>query len=151
MSLLYVFRASMRLYREKITVSVRHWYLSLCMDGVWSAEWIELIQPADQTPPTQIDKYQRRIDIVIFSWRWAHGRLKHIENRNKQINTLNRIVHLAGFISDIIQGQQHIKFRVLIHKMNEWGTLISENQVTVNNFFFFWRDSPAVGQGLLIH
>jgi len=27
-------------HQEKITVSMRHWYLSLCMDGVWSAGWI---------------------------------------------------------------------------------------------------------------
>ena len=30
-------------HRDKITVSIsmRHWYLSLCMGGVWSAGWIE--------------------------------------------------------------------------------------------------------------
>ena len=37
-----------------ITVSMRHWYLSHCMCGVWSAGWIE-IQPADKTPPIQSD------------------------------------------------------------------------------------------------
>jgi len=28
-------------HQEKIAVSMRHWYLSICMDGVWSAGWIE--------------------------------------------------------------------------------------------------------------
>ena len=28
-------------HQEKITVSIRHWYLSLCMGGVWSAGWID--------------------------------------------------------------------------------------------------------------
>jgi len=28
-------------YEEQITVSMRHWYLSLCMGGVWSSGWIE--------------------------------------------------------------------------------------------------------------
>jgi len=28
---------------------MQHWYLTLCMGGVWSAGWIE-IQPADQSP-----------------------------------------------------------------------------------------------------
>ena len=51
--------------RRKIAVSMRHWYLSLCMGGVWSAGWIK-IQPADQTPPIQIDKYQCLIDTAIF-------------------------------------------------------------------------------------
>ena len=27
--------------RIKITVSMRHWHLSLCMGGVWSAGWID--------------------------------------------------------------------------------------------------------------
>ena len=46
-------------HQEKITVSMRLWYLSLCMGGVLSA--------ADRTPHIQIDKYQSRIDTVIFS------------------------------------------------------------------------------------
>jgi len=44
-------------HQRKITVSTRHWYLSLCMGGVCCAGWIS-IQPADQTPPIQSDKYQ---------------------------------------------------------------------------------------------
>ena len=32
--------------RRKIAVSLGHWYLSLCMRGVWSAGWIS-VQPAD--------------------------------------------------------------------------------------------------------
>ena len=51
-------------HQEKMTVSMRQWYLSLCMGGVWFADWIE-IQPADRSPPIQSDKYQCRIDTVI--------------------------------------------------------------------------------------
>jgi len=29
-------------HQEKITVSMCHWYLSLCMGGAWSAGWIEV-------------------------------------------------------------------------------------------------------------
>ena len=47
-SLLYTFRATMCPSSGEITVSMRHWYLSLCMGGVWSAGWIETTQPADQ-------------------------------------------------------------------------------------------------------
>jgi len=54
-------------HQENITVSMRQLYLSLCMGGVWSAGWIE-IQPEKQTQPIQSDKYQCRIDTVIFSW-----------------------------------------------------------------------------------
>ena len=57
-------------------LSMRHWYLSLCMGRVCSA---------DQTPPIQSDKYQCRMAIVIFSWWWAHGCPKNVEKRNKYI------------------------------------------------------------------
>ena len=41
-SLLFMFWASTcSSSGEIITVSMRHWYLSLCMGGVWSAGWTE--------------------------------------------------------------------------------------------------------------
>jgi hypothetical protein len=46
---------------------MRHWYMSLWMGGALSAGWVVSIQPADQAPPNQSDKYQCRIDTVIFS------------------------------------------------------------------------------------
>ena len=41
------------------------------------------IQPADQAPPIQSDKYQWHMDTVIFSWWWTRGSPKHVEKRNK--------------------------------------------------------------------
>ena len=38
-SLLYMFRTTMCPSSGEITVSMRHWYLSLCMGGFWSAGW----------------------------------------------------------------------------------------------------------------
>ena len=43
------------------------------------------IQTADQTPSIQSDKYQCRIDTVIFSWWWVRGCTKHVAKRNKCI------------------------------------------------------------------
>ena len=40
-SLLYMFRATMCPSSGELTVSMRHWYLSICMGGIWSAGWIE--------------------------------------------------------------------------------------------------------------
>jgi len=37
------------------------------------------LQPADQTPVIQYDKYQRRMVSLIFSWWWAHGFPKLVE------------------------------------------------------------------------
>jgi len=41
------------------------------------------IQPADQSPPIQSEKYQCRIDTVTFSWWWARGCPKQVQKRNK--------------------------------------------------------------------
>ena len=57
--------------QEKITISLRHWYLSLCMFGVLSA---------DQTPHIHSDKYKCRIDTVIFSWWLALECPKHVKS-----------------------------------------------------------------------
>jgi len=49
----------------------------ICHSGWVASGWIE-IQPADQTPPIQSDKYQCGIDTVILSWWWALGCPKHV-------------------------------------------------------------------------
>ena len=59
-----MFRATMCPPSVEIALSMGHWYLSLFMGGFCSAGWSEL-QPADQTPPIQSDKYQCRIDTAI--------------------------------------------------------------------------------------
>jgi len=43
-------------HQEKITVSMPHWHLSLCMDGIWSAGWIS-IQPADHDQGSYKNEY----------------------------------------------------------------------------------------------
>ena len=69
-----MFRAFSAHHQEKNALSMRHWYLSLCMGGAWSAGWISIQPP-----------YQCRIDTATFSWWWAHGSPKHVEKRNKYI------------------------------------------------------------------
>jgi len=59
-----MFRGTMCPSSVDVTVSMRHWNLSLCMGGFWSAGWSSL-QPADQTPRIKCDKYQCRIDRAI--------------------------------------------------------------------------------------
>jgi hypothetical protein len=67
--------------------------------------WLDSIQPADQTPPKQSDKYQCRVDTVTFSWWWAHGCPQHVENRKKYIKQ----VHLVGLICKKVQGCRSTK------------------------------------------
>jgi len=63
------------------------------MGGVWSA---------DQTPPIQSDKYQCRIDTVIFSWWWASGCPKHVEKANKYIK--QNCAPSWAYLQKIFQG-----------------------------------------------
>ena len=46
-------RATMCPSSGEVTVSIRHWDLSHCVVGVWSAGWSSH-QPADQTPTIQV-------------------------------------------------------------------------------------------------
>ena len=96
-------------HQEKITVYMGHWYLSLCMGGVLSPDWIS-IQPAHQTPPIQRNKYLWYIDTAIFSWWWAYGCPKHIEKGNKYIkqNCAASWTYLQDYTG--MHGQQNIKF-----------------------------------------
>ena len=77
-----MFRATICPSSGEITVSIRHWYLSLCMGGVWSAGWGE-------TPTSRPDATHTEWQIPVsyrysnFTWRWAHGCPKHVEKRNK--------------------------------------------------------------------
>jgi len=53
------------------------------------------LQPADQTPPIQSDKYQCRINTVIST---DDGHMVARNMQRREINVLSRIVHLVGFI-----------------------------------------------------
>jgi hypothetical protein len=81
-SLLYMFRATMCPSSGEITVSMRHWYLSLCIGGFWSAGW-------GFTPTSRPDATHTEWQIPVshrygnFSWWWAHSCPKHVEKRNK--------------------------------------------------------------------
>ena len=59
-SLLFMFWASTcSSSGEIITVSMRHWYLSLCMGGVWSAGWTE---------SNQLTRRQEKIIVSMRHW-----------------------------------------------------------------------------------
>jgi len=81
-SLLCMFRATTCPSSGEITVSIRHWYLSLCMGGVWSAGWSE-------TPTSRPDATHTEWQVPVshrysnFSWWWARGCPKPAEKRNK--------------------------------------------------------------------
>ena len=99
--------------QEKIAVSMRRWYLSLSMGGVWSAGWVEIavsFQPAERTPPTQSDKHQCRIDTVIFSWWCAYGYPKRVQKRKKHFkqNCAPSWTYMQDYTG--MHGQQNIKY-----------------------------------------
>jgi len=80
---------------------MRHWYLSLCMCGVWSA---------DQTPPIQSDKYQCRIDTTIFLL--MMGTWMPETCKGREINQyIKQNCAAVGFIYEIIQGCKSTKHK----------------------------------------
>jgi hypothetical protein len=80
--LLCMFRATTCPSSGEITVSMRHWCLSLCMGGVWSAGW-------SYTPTSRPEASHTEWQIPVphrysnFSWWWARGCPKHAEKINK--------------------------------------------------------------------
>jgi len=71
---------------------IRRKLLYLFDTGICQSVWVASgllvglkIQPAEQTPPIQNDKYQCRIDTVIFSWWRVRGFPKHVQKKNKYI------------------------------------------------------------------
>ena len=81
-SLLYMFWATMCPSSGELTVSMRHWYVSLCMGGVWSAGW-------NFTPTSRPDTTHTKWQIPEshryskFSWWWAYSCPKKVGKRNK--------------------------------------------------------------------
>jgi len=81
-SLLYMFPATMCPSSGEITISMRRWYLSLCMGGIWCDDWSETSTSTPDATHTewQIPPSHRYSN---FSWWWAHGCPKHVQKRNK--------------------------------------------------------------------
>jgi len=66
--------------RRKIAVSMRHWYLSLCMCDVAGRSFTRTSRPEANHTEWQIPvSYRYR----KFSWWWTHGCPKLVEKRNK--------------------------------------------------------------------
>ena len=73
--LLYMFRATTCPSSGELTVSMRHWYFSLCMGGCLVCS----SQPADHTASRTEWKIPVSQRYSKFSWRWAHSCPKHVE------------------------------------------------------------------------
>jgi hypothetical protein len=74
--------------------------------------WLDSIQPADQTPPIQSDKYQCRKDTSIF--------LLMMGTWLPETCRVNRTVHLVGFIYEIIQGCRSKKHKNILKNGSKW-------------------------------
>ena len=81
--------------------------LYLCDTDICHSVWVTSgllvgasLQPADRTPPIQSYKYQCRIATVI-SPDDGHMVARNMQRRERNIR---RIMHLVGFICEIIQG-----------------------------------------------
>jgi hypothetical protein len=81
-SLIYMFWATMCPSSKEITVSIRHWYLSLCMGGIWSDGWSDTPTSRAYTTHTEW-QIPLSHEYSNFSWWRAHGGPKYVDKRNK--------------------------------------------------------------------
>ena len=109
---------------------MRQWCLSLCMGGVFSAE---------QTPPVQSDKYQCRLDTVVFSWWWANGCPKHVEKKNKYIkqNCAHGWIYLRDVSVPLFQRKSHM----------DWSGIEMDFRFeeSANNYLRYWMSLQMLG------
>ena len=77
-SLLYMFRWTMYPSSGEITVSMRHWYMSLCMSGVRND--ISTRRPDATHTEWHIPVSHRYSNFSLW---WAHGCPKHVEKWNR--------------------------------------------------------------------
>jgi hypothetical protein len=96
---------------------IRRKLLYLCDTGICHSVWMASgllvgLQSNQQTRRHPYsDKCQCRMDTVIFSWWWAHGRPKHVEKRNKYIkqNCAPSWIYLRDYQHDYEKYQQHLQ------------------------------------------
>ena len=90
---------------------MQHWYLSLCMGGVWSAGWTESDQKTLR-PPIQSDKYQCHIDTIQqFSPDDGHMDAKNMQRREIHKYNKKNCALSWTYLQDYtgMRGQRNIK------------------------------------------
>ena len=81
------------------------WYMSLCVGD----QFVCRSDLHTNWSPTQSDIYQRLYWYNWFSWWWARGCLKHVENWNKYIEKSWASIWSFTMNHNRIHGQQNIK------------------------------------------
>jgi hypothetical protein len=107
-SILYMFRATLCSSSVESVVSIQHLVcVTLCM---WPSSRLFLPDLQTRRSPTQSDTYQMLYWYNWFSWWWAWGCSKHVENWNKHIEkeVCVKLVIYKKYTE--MHGQQNIKF-----------------------------------------
>ena len=138
--LLHMFRATVCPSSGELTVSIRHWYFSLCMGGclVCWLGWDCAVssQPADQTATHTEWKIPVSYRYSKFSWWWTHSCPKHVEKY--EINILRSSVHLVVFIwkrSVYLWTEHCLKFRITDRHATTSATRSTANRPALRNVF----------------
>jgi hypothetical protein len=95
-SIIYMFWAT--------SCSSSGWSIVSIQHSVWVTvcRWLEPPDLHTRFSPTQSDTYQMLYWYNWFSWWWAQGCLKHVENWKKQIE--KRIVREVGYLWELTRG-----------------------------------------------
>ena len=147
-SLLYMCRATLCPSSGELTVSMRHWYLSLCVGGVWSAGWIFATTSRSYATHTewQIPASHR---YSKFSWWWVHGCPKHVEKRNKYIKQNCAPSWICLQDCSRMHGQQNIKWSRLYTKLEtvKYAVSLSEGGGRIHTLHILDMSQPLKSWG----
>jgi hypothetical protein len=105
-SVLYMFRATSCSSSGESIVSIQHLVcVTLC-------RWPSSMQVGNtRRSPTQSDTYQMLYWYNWFSWRWARGCSKHVQNWSK--HTEKRIVRQVGCLQELYRDARSTEHKIL--------------------------------------
>jgi hypothetical protein len=93
------------------------WYMSLCR---WPSSMQVGKDLHTRQSPTQSDTYKMLYWYNWFSWWWAQGCLKHVENWNKHIE--KGIVRQVGHLQELYQDAWSAEHKILHNYCNILNT-----------------------------
>jgi hypothetical protein len=137
-SIFYMFRAAMCPSSGELIVSIRHLvYVTLYIWPFCMQVWMRLqFYPNLHTKRSSIqsDIYQMSYWYNQFSWWWAHGFPKHVENRNK--HTWKITVRQVGYLQRLYRDARSTEHKIHIFSFNIFPLRVIR---LVHNTYIYWN------------
>ena len=126
---------------REIVVSLRHWYLSLCMGGVWSAGWIE-------NPTSRPDATRTGWQIPV-----SHGYINFLlmMGTRKQKREINKYIkqNCAPSWTYLLDAGSYSLLPTATTQTQALKSISGPSQIAKTRLLFFKRTQSRVITGLL--